>query len=144
MSLSHELKFLAEVWSPAFGRQGAGNGEIVGSFTSGRLKAGLPAALLLGGILLATLPEAQAHLPKPIEVQSTVLAVDTDTHTLVFKWSRDKKPFLLDWNKKTVFMKDGHDVCPDTLKPGTPAVIQYRDVSFHPPLLTRVSWSSQS
>jgi hypothetical protein len=135
------MKFLG-VWSPAFSRPDLKPSTISSGITV--LCRKLLVTLLLGGIILIPMTEAWAHLPKPIEMQGTVLAVDTDTHTLVFKHSKEEKPMLLDWNKKTMFSRDGRAVCFDALKPGYPVLVQYRNVSFHSPLLLRVSWNSQN
>jgi len=81
-----------------------------------------------------------ARLPKPVKCSGTVLAVDMESQTLVFKQVKGKKPLLLDWNKETEFSANGGTASAAGLRQGTLAVIVYRHVSFHNPLLKNVTW----
>ena len=96
-------------------------------------------ALLLAACCLGAM-ETWARLPKPIRASGVVLFVDLDTSSLVFKPAKNKKPFVLDWNKDTEFMKVGQPAAATALTNGTPVVIHYQDVSFHNPLLKKVVW----
>src|SRR5882672_1644703 len=98
-------------------------------------------ALLLLGALCFPTPEARARLPKPIKMGGIVLAIHRDSQTLMFKPAKTKKPFLLDWNQETEFKRNGKTVSAIELKEGTSAIIFYKDVSFHNPLLKQVSWT---
>lgn len=80
-----------------------------------------------------------AKLPKPIEAKGVILAVDQETKTLVFKLSKEEKPFLLDWNEETKFIKDGQPAGPAALKERTVVMISYTRVSFRNPLLKKVT-----
>ncbi len=104
------------------------------------LNQGVSVLLLLGLFIVS--PSAWARLPKPIQAQGTVLAIDLDTQTLVFKQGRGRKPFLLDWNKDTEFSREGQPASATELKQGATVLIYYKDVSFHNPLLKRVIWAS--
>lgn len=84
-----------------------------------------------------------ARLPKPIEASGVILAVDADTQTLVFKAAKDKKPFVLDWNKDTQFIRNGQAATAAELTNGAAVVIHYKDVSFRNPLLKRVIWNER-
>jgi hypothetical protein len=88
--------------------------------------------------------DASARLPRPIRASGVVIAVDVETQTFVFKETPAKKPVLLDWNKETVFDKDGRPVSVVELREGTPVVIYYKDLSFHNPLLKKVIWNGKS
>jgi hypothetical protein len=101
-------------------------------------------ALLLGAGTCFAPCDAWARLLKPIQLSGVVLALDLDTQTFVFKLGKGKKPFLLDWNKDTKFESDGQPASAAELKPGTPVVIYYREVSFHNPLLKKVLWINSS
>ena len=81
-----------------------------------------------------------ARLPKPVKCSGTVLAVDMESQTLIFKEVKGKKPLLLDWNKETEFTANGGPSSAASLRQGAMAVIVYRHVSFHNPLLQKVSW----
>ena len=83
---------------------------------------------------------AWARLPKPVKSAGVVLAIDEETQTLVFKQAKGKKPLLLDWNNETGFNTDGHPASAAALKQGMLVVIVYRHVSFHNPLLKKVTW----
>ena len=100
-------------------------------------------ALLFALLAIAPL-SAWARLPRPIQADGIVLAIDTDTRTLVFKQGKGRKPLSLDWDTKTEFDKDGRAASATELKEGTPVVIHYRPVSFHNPLLTKVAWTSDA
>jgi hypothetical protein len=95
--------------------------------------------LLLGAVCMVT-PHARAHLPKPTRSTGIVVTLDLESQTLVFKPVKAKKPFVLDWNKESEFNHNGQPVPASDLKSGTPVEIQYKDVSFHHPLLKKVVW----
>lgn len=97
---------------------------------------------ILALLLFAAAP-AMAHLPHPRKATGVVLAVDVDTQCLVFKESKGKKPFVLDWNKETEFVRDDQRLTGADLKAGTRISISYRDISFHNPLLKKVEWSEK-
>jgi hypothetical protein len=101
------------------------------------------AVLLLSVLAIAPL-SAWARLPRPIQANGIVLAMDADTRTLVFKQSKGKKPRALDWDKSTEFNKDGQPASATELKEGASVVIHYRTVSFHNPLLTKVVWTGDA
>jgi len=105
--------------------------------TKRRLVIGLQVALFA---LMAS--SAWARLAKPHLASGTILAVDPDTQTLIFKEAKDKKPLLLNWNNKTEFDQDGRRASADVLQPGSSVKIEFRDVSFHSPLLIKVSWET--
>jgi hypothetical protein len=90
-------------------------------------------------IILAS-PDAWARLPKPVKIQGTVLAIDPETRTLVFKERPNKKPFLFDWDDDTVFSKAGESARAADLPAGTTVIIHYKDLSFRHPLLTKIIW----
>lgn len=79
-------------------------------------------------------------MPHPLQATGTALAVDHETQTLVFKTAPNKKPFVLDWNKDTQFIRNGVLTNATALKDGVRAVIAYKDVSFRNPLLKKVTW----
>ena len=81
-----------------------------------------------------------ARLPKPIVINGTILAIDLDTRSLVFKAGKDQKPFVLDWNDETAFTKDGQAGNATSFKAGTVVVIHYKNISFRNPLLKKVVW----
>ena len=83
-------------------------------------------------------PSAWARLPRPLQLQGTILAVDMETQTLVFKAGPREKPFLLDWNKQTEFLIDAKDSDATALHAGGTAVIYYKRPSFSNPLLIKV------
>ncbi len=98
---------------------------------------GLLGIVLVSAIMLAALP-ASATLPKPIQVKGVVLAIDHDTQALVFKQAKDKKPFVLDWNKDTQFIVDDKEIAATELKERMVVTIYYKHVSFKNPLLKKV------
>lgn len=100
-------------------------------------------AFLLGATCLAT-PNAWARLPRPIQANGIVLAVDPETQVLVFKTAPEKKPFVLDWNKDTKFMKNGRPASPTEFARGSSVVLIYRRVSFRNPLLKQVIWEEHN
>ena len=93
--------------------------------------------LLLSSLLLIS-PQAWARLPKPLEMQGTILAVDVETKTLVFKGGPHQKPLLLEWNKNTRFLVDASSADAEALHAGATAVIYYKRPSFSDPLLLKV------
>lgn len=93
-------------------------------------------------LCLVALP-LRAHLPHPIQATGTVLAVDHATQTLVFKTAKNKKSFVLDWNKDTQIIENGVVTNATALKAGVSAVISYKDVSFRNPLLKKVAWETR-
>ena len=96
----------------------------------------------MAALCLLALP-GWAHLPHPIPAGGTVLAVDHETQTLVFKTAPKKKPFVLDWNKDTQFVQNGVVTNAMALQSGVRAVISYKDVSLRNPLLKRISWDTR-
>ncbi len=98
----------------------------------------------LGVLLLAAFclspTQSWARLPKPIQARGVILAVDHDTATVVFKAAKERKPFLLDWDKATEFINGGQLVTPAALTNGATVVIHYKDLSFRNPLLKKVIW----
>jgi hypothetical protein len=88
--------------------------------------------------------QAHAHLPMPIQSQGTILAVEADRHVLLFKPDSGKKPFRLDWNKDTTFLKQGSQASAGELKTNITVVIVYKNVTFHHPLLKKVAWAESS
>ena len=72
-----------------------------------------------------------------------MLALDHETQTLVFKAAKEKKPFVLDWNKETEFIKDGRPATPMAITNGAALVIHFKEVSFRNPLLKKVSWNER-
>lgn len=94
-------------------------------------------------ILLATSclapTDAWARLPKPIQATAVVLAVDVDSRTLVVKFAKGEKPVLLDWDDKTEFVQGGRPVTPSAVNVGATVTVIFKNVSFHNPLLKRVS-----
>ena len=103
-----------------------------------RLISKMATILFLATFFLSPM-EVWARLPKPVEATGVVLAVDVDTQTLVFKVAKTKKPFVLDWDKDTQFVRDGQTVNPSALKIGSGVVIHYKSLSFRNPLLKKVS-----
>ena len=101
---------------------------------------------VFGALLLAVIcfnpVTSFARLPKPIEAKGTILAIDLDTKSLVFKAGKDQKPFVLDWNDETAFLMDGQAGSATSLKAGTVIVIHYKNVSFRNPLLKKVAWEA--
>lgn len=93
-----------------------------------------------------TATDAWARLPRPIQIHAAVVFVDHETQTVVGKPSqptKEPKPFVLDWNKDTQFIKNGETVTAADLKQGTSAVIHYKRVSFRNPLLKKVVWEDK-
>jgi hypothetical protein len=86
-------------------------------------------ALLLAVFCVSPAP-TWARLPKPIQLKGIILAIDPETSALVFKTAKDKKPFVLDWDKLPEFLKDGQPVTPAALTNGATVVIHYKDLSF--------------
>lgn len=107
-----------------------------------------PLAKVVGALLLAVIclnpATSFARLPKPIVTNGTILAIDFDTNSLVFKAGKNQKPFVLDWNAETTFTKDGQAVGAASLKPGTVVVIHYKSISFKNPLLKKVVWEESA
>jgi len=105
---------------------------------------------LIGALVLAafcfTAADSWATLPKPIQIHATVVFADHETQTVVVKPgqpTKEPKPFVLDWNKDTQFIKNGEAVTAADLKPGVAATIHYKRVSFHNPLLKKVIWEDK-
>jgi len=95
-------------------------------------------AFLLFFALLLNAPSAWARLPKPLQMQGTILAVDMETQTLVFKAGPHLKPLLLEWDKRTEFLIDAKAAGAGALHAGQSAVIYYKRPSFSSPLLIKV------
>lgn len=103
--------------------------------------------LLFGALTLGALGftshEAHARLPKPIQIHTTVVYVDQETQTIVSKPDdKAQKPFVLDWNKETDFIKNGATATATDIKQGASVVIHYKRVSFRNPLLKKVIWDN--
>ena len=94
--------------------------------------------------LLFTATDSWARLPKPIQIETAIALVDYDTQTVVVKPGKEQKPFVLDWNKDTQFIKNGEAVTATDLKPGVFAVIHYKRVSFRGPFLKKIAWEDKS
>jgi hypothetical protein len=94
------------------------------------------------GALCFTSNEAHARLPKPIQMHATVIYVDQETQTIVAKANKDQKPFVLDWNKETDFIKNGEGATAVDLMQKDSVVIHYKRVSFRNPLLKKVIWEN--
>lgn len=93
-----------------------------------------------------TATDAWARLPKPIQIHATLVFVDHETQTVVVKPgqpTKKPKPFVLDWNKDTQFIKNGESVTAAELKQGVSAMIHYKRVSFRNPLLKKVVWEDK-
>ena len=103
--------------------------------------------LLFGALILGALgftsQEAHARLPKPIQIHATVVYVDQETQTIVAKPDKDQKPFVLDWNKETLFIKHGEAATATEIKQGASVVIHYKRLSFRNPLLKKVIWENK-
>lgn len=95
-------------------------------------------AAFLCSVLCFTGGEAQARLPKPTQASGVILVVDLVTQSLVFKAGKDEKPFVLDWNTDTQFLKGHRQIDATKLKAGNNVVIHYKLVSFRNPLLKKV------
>lgn len=95
-------------------------------------------ACLLFFALLLDAPSAWARLPKPLQMQGTILAVDMETKTLVFKAGPRQKPLLFEWDKRTEFLVDAKAVGAGALHADGTAVIYYKRPSFSSPLLLKV------
>lgn len=93
--------------------------------------------------LLFTATDSWARLPKPIESVTTIVFVDHDTQTVVAKPGKGQKPFVLDWNKDTQFIRNGETLTAADLKLGVSATIHYKRVSFRNPLLKKVVWEDK-
>ena len=102
----------------------------------------LVGALILGALGFAS-QEAQAKLPKPIQIHATIVYVDKQTQTIVAKPDdKEQKPFVLDWNKETDFIKSGESAAAADIKQGATVVIHYKRVSFRNPLIKKVVWEN--
>jgi hypothetical protein len=81
-------------------------------------------AFVFGALSFATL-EAHPRLPKPTVTEAIILAVDLDTQRIVVKTGKYEKPFVLDWNEDTAFLRRDHQVGAASLKRGETVEIQY-------------------
>jgi hypothetical protein len=100
-----------------------------------------PAALIACLIALCILVPQQSHarLPRATVANGTILAIDVESKTLVFKPQQGKKPFLLEWNNETEFSNGGKPTTPKQVTSPAPATIQYKDLTFRHPLLKKVA-----
>jgi hypothetical protein len=98
--------------------------------------------LALGAFVFGALSfmsfEAHARLPKPSVTHAIILAVDTDTQSLVVKTGKHEKPFVLDWNEETALLRHDHQVSHASLKRGETIEIHYKHMSFRNPLPKKV------
>jgi hypothetical protein len=102
-----------------------------------RFKPGIAVIWLLGACLL--IPQhSQARLPRALQASGTILAVDVDSKTLLFKHENGKKPFLLNWNKETEFRNGEKTITPEQIISPAAATIFYKDLTFRHPLLKKV------
>lgn len=93
-----------------------------------------------------TATDSWATLPKPIQIHAVVVFVDHETQTVVVKRgqpTKEPKPFVLDGNKDTQFVKNGELVTAADLKQGIVATIHYKRMSFRNPLLKKVVWEDK-
>ncbi len=104
--------------------------------------------LLLGTLTFSLLcfsaGEAHARLPKPIQIHATVVFVDHETQSIVVKPGKGLKPFVLEWNKDTVFTGNGETVTSGALNQGASTLLHYKRVSFRHPILKKVIWADKS
>lgn len=94
-----------------------------------------------------TATDAWARLPKPIQIEATIVFVDQETRSVVVKPvhpAKKPKPFVLDWNEDTQFIQNGETVAATDLQQGGSAVIFYKHISFRNPLLKKIVWKDQS
>lgn len=98
-------------------------------------------ALILGALGFTT-QQAHARLPKPIQIHATVVYLDEQTQSVVVKPDNKEKPFVLDWNNETDFIKHGESAAATDIKQGASVVIHYKRVSFRNPLLKKVVWEN--
>ncbi len=82
--------------------------------------------------------QAHPRLPKPSVTEAIVLAVDMDTQSLVVKTGKYEKPFVLDWDEETAFLRRDHQVGAASLKRGETVEIYYKHISFKNPPLKKV------
>lgn len=95
-------------------------------------------------VLCFTATNSWARLPKPVQIETAIVFVDHDTQTVVVKPGKEQKPFVLDWNKDTQFIKNGVAVTAADLKQGIAVTIHYKRVSFRNPLLKKVIWEDKA
>lgn len=98
-------------------------------------------ALILGALGLTT-QQAHARLPKPIQIHVTAVYVDEPTQSVVVKPDNKEKPFVLDWNNETDFIKNGESAVAADIEQGATVVIHYKRVSFRNPLIKKVVWEN--
>lgn len=105
-----------------------------------KTKTGIPTPLLLAAVILVqTATTSWARPPQSISARATVMAVDDETHSLVLKLAKDKKPVVMVWNKETQFTKAGTPLDPARLMPGATTAVRYRQPFFGSPRLKKVS-----
>lgn len=103
-------------------------------------------SVLALAVFLFTANNVRARLPKSIQIQVTAVFVDQETQTVVAKLSeptRKPKPFVLDWNEDTQFIKNGEEAKAVEFKRYIAATIHYKRVSFKNPLLKKVVWEDK-
>lgn len=96
--------------------------------------------VIAAAVMLVSATDADARLPKPIQVTGVVLAIDYDTRTLVLKIAKNQKPFVLDWDDSTQFIKDGQSANASVLRQNTMAAVHYKRLSFRNPRLKKIIW----
>ena len=99
-------------------------------------------AALLCSVLCFTpakLRRGYLSLPKPVALSWRW----TWTHNASCSRRKDEKPFVLDWNKETQFLKGDRQIDATKLKAGDNVVIHYKHLSFRNPLLKKVFASAQ-
>jgi hypothetical protein len=90
------------------------------------------------GVFSFTAIEAHPRLPRPTVTEAISLAVNMDTQSLVIKTGKREKPFVLDWNEESQFLKGHRQVGAASLKRGETVEIHYKHISFRNPLLKKV------
>ena len=86
-------------------------------------------------LLIFAALQVDARLPKPNVTEAVILALDTDTQSLVVKTGKYEKPVVLDWDKETAFLRRDHQIGAASLKRGETVEIHYKRISFKNPLL---------
>lgn len=96
------------------------------------------------GLALIAIPSAEGRPPRSIQAEGILRTIDHETHTLVFQAEKDKKPFVLVWDKDSKFMKDGRLATPDSLNEGVTIHIYFRRDFFRNPRIRKVLWEEKA